>query len=229
MKQLQSRLVQIRRRISDAAERAGRSPDEVAIQAVTKTLPVQRLTEAAGLGLRDFGENRVQELQTKQAELPAEFRLHMIGHLQRNKARIAVEHAASLQSLDSRRLWDVVAGVLFERTAPFPVWIQVNTSEEDSKFGLRTLEEVLTLADAVTAHKSANLAGLMTMAPFTSDVDPIRRCFALTREWRDAVQNRLGADICQGLSMGMSNDFEVAVEEGSTVVRLGTVLFGDRE
>lgn len=225
---LQENLLLARERIAAASRRANRDPQQIALQAVTKTLPVDRVREAAALGLRDFGENRVQELVTKRQALPDEYRLHMIGHLQRNKVRPALETASSLQSVDSRKLWDAVAGVLFERTEPFSVWIQVNTSGEQSKYGLQSLDEVLSLADAVTAHGSAHLAGLMTMAPFTDDPDPIRRCFALTREWRDAVERRLGPGSCPGLSMGMSNDFEIAVEEGSTLVRLGTVLFGAR-
>ena len=217
----------VRARVAQAAERARRDPAGVGIVAVTKGHPLAAVREAAAAGLLDIGENRVQEALEKQEAWPdAPVRWHLIGHLQSNKARRAVGRFALVHSLDSAHLADelekaaAAAGVVQE------VLVQVNVAREPQKTGVAP-EQADELVQYVRSKPHLRLQGLMTMAPLTDDVVVIRTTFRGLRELRDLLttpDSRLPT-----VSMGMSSDFEIAIEEGATLLRLGTVLFGERE
>lgn len=197
--------------------------------AVTKGHPVELAREAAAHGLRDLGENRVQEaLEKQEAWQDAPVRWHLIGHLQRNKARLAVGRFSLIHSLDSVRLADALEQAAAARGVVQDLLVEVNMACEPQKSGVVPHEAEALVAHA-RSHRHLRVRGLMTMAPFTADGGAVRQVFRGLRELRDLVAAKLGADDGFGeLSMGMSNDFEIAVEEGATMVRLGTVLFGER-
>jgi pyridoxal phosphate enzyme (YggS family) len=218
-------LESVRRRIADAAARARRDPAEVRIVAVTKTHPLSVVRLAAEAGLLDVGENRVQEALAKQAEWPdAPVRWHLIGHLQRNKAKLAAGRFALIHSLDSIRLADALEQAAAAGGLVQPVLVQVNVAGEEQKDGCALAD-----AEALIAHAAGlphlRLDGLMTMAPLTEDVGVIRQTFRGLRELSSRLPPAASRPV---LSMGMSSDFEIAVEEGATMLRLGTVLFGER-
>jgi pyridoxal phosphate enzyme (YggS family) len=221
----------VRARIANAAARVGRDPAGITIVAVTKSHPIERVREAAAAGLMDIGENRVQEALGKQDEWPsAPVRWHMIGHLQRNKAKPAAGRFALIHSLDSLRLADALEQAAAARGVTQRVLVEVNVAGEAQKSGAPLAE-----AEGIVRHAAAlphlRVEGLMTMAPLTDDEAVLRRTFRRLRELRDGLvrDGRSGPGVAlPELSMGMSNDFEIAVEEGATMVRLGTVLFGER-
>ena len=224
---LRGRLNEIRSRISRAAARAGRSPGDVILIAVTKTVPPATVAEAIALGLTDLGENRVQEAEAKIRLLGSTVRWHLIGHLQRNKAGKAVELFERVHSVD-----DVELAVTLDRRAAaarrrLPVLIEVNVSGEPSKFGVAPegLEE---LVGRVASMPSLSLDGLMTVGAPVARPEDAREGFERLRWLRDRASERTGVALPH-LSMGMSGDFEVAIESGSTMVRLGTALFGPRD
>ena len=220
-------------RMAVAARRAGRSPDEIVLMAVTKTHPPERIREAYAAGLRLFGENRVQEFAGKAAALAdlAGADWHMIGHLQTNKAGKAVELFGAVDSVDSVKLAEKLDAAARSLGKTVAALIEINVGGESAKNGIAPdsseLEELL-----LAASRFANLEfrGLMTVPPFTDDPEGARPFFRKLRELRDAISARgLPAIRMDVLSMGMSHDFEVAIEEGSTCVRVGTAIFGTRE
>jgi len=216
----------IRSRIAAAAARAGRSPDDVRVVAVTKGQPLDRAREAVAEGLLELGESRVQEALGKQAAWPdAPVRWHLLGHLQRNKVRLVVGRFALIQSLDSIRLADALDAAAAAAGLVQDVLLEVNIGREPQKTGASPDEVPLLLAHAARLPHLA-VRGLMTIAPFTEDGDVQRHTFRELRLLRDSLAT---ADVSLDvLSMGMSGDFEIALEEGATMVRLGTVLFGER-
>ena len=219
-------LAEVQQRIAAACARAGRKPDEVEIIGVTKTFGPEVVAEAWQAGLRKLGENRVQEGAAKMPLCPSGPEWHLIGHLQRNKVRAALEFFPVLHAVDSVRLLEQIDRVADEAGCQPRILLEVNVSGEASKFGLKP-DEVPAAVERTLQARSVTLIGLMTMAPFVPDPQQARPVFARLRELRDRMQRDLGAGLPH-LSMGMSNDFEVAVEEGATWVRLGTVLFGHR-
>jgi pyridoxal phosphate enzyme (YggS family) len=222
---LPQRLEEVRRRIAAAAERAGRDPAAVRLVAVTKTVDARRVAEVVALGVRDLGENRVQEAATKAAELPGGLRWHLIGHLQTNKAARAAQLFDVVHSVDGPR----VAEALSQRRqgmAPLDVLVEAELTGIPGHTGVPE-EGLGALAEAVTAMPNLRLRGLMTMAPPVADPADARPGFARLRGLRDRLQERIGHELPE-LSMGMSNDYPVAVEEGATIVRLGRALFGER-
>jgi pyridoxal phosphate enzyme (YggS family) len=224
---LAGRLAAIEERLQAACARAGRDRAGVTLVAVTKTVPVAVAALLPGLGVRDLGESRPQELWRKAAALPA-VRWHLIGHLQRNKVERTLPLVHAIHSIDSLRLLEAVeagcaAGLCPDR--PLPVLLEVNASCEAAKHGF-TPEEVPALAPMLAGLKAVRVDGLMTVAAYEEDPDRCRPTFVTLRELRDRLKRLVGpAQPLNQLSMGMSNDFEVAVEEGATLVRLGTVLF----
>lgn len=222
---LSETLPRVRDMIAEAELRAGRAPDSVRLVAVTKTHPLEAVRAALDAGLHDLGENRVEELVTKAAALGDDrVRWHMIGHLQRRKAPDVIGIADLVHSVDTLRL----AERLSSKTGPegVSVLVQVNTSGEDAKSGFdpgAAEQGVL----AVAALPGLRVEGLMTMAPFVDDEAILRPCFSRLRELLDAVR-RQDESIGEILSMGMTNDLGLAIEEGSTMVRIGTALFGAR-
>jgi PLP dependent protein len=218
----------VQERIARAAERAGRDPAGIGIVAVTKGHPLAAVREAAGRGLLDVGENRVQEALEKQAAWPdAPVRWHLIGHLQRNKAKLAVGRFALVHSVDSARLADELEKAAAGKGSAQDVLVQVNVAREPQKDGVSP-EDAAALVAHIAALPHLRLRGLMTMAPLTDDAAVVRATFRGLREIRDHLPSSL-APRPPHLSMGMSSDFEIAVEEGATLLRLGTILFGERQ
>jgi pyridoxal phosphate enzyme (YggS family) len=218
----------VRERVAKVAVRAGRDPAEIGIVAVTKGHPLDTVREAAAGGLLDVGENRVQEALEKQEAWPdAPVRWHLIGHLQRNKAKLAVGRFALIHSVDSLRLADELEKVATGKGLTQDVLVQVNVAREPQKDGASP-EEAEALALHVTTLRHLRLRGLMTMAPLTDDAAVVRATFRGLRELRDRLPSSLMPHPSH-LSMGMSSDFEIAIEEGATMLRLGTVLFGERQ
>jgi PLP dependent protein len=222
----------VRERIAEAARRAGRNPEDIALMAVTKTFPPERIREAYSSGLRLFGENRVQEFGGKAEALRdlTDAEWHLIGHLQTNKAAKAAELFRGVDSVDSLRLAEKLNLAAEARNRKLQVLIEVNVGGEAQKTGVRPgspeLEEIL-----LAAPRLENLVfrGLMTIPPFTEDREGARPYFSKLRRLRDEVAARQLAGVEMSvLSMGMSHDFEVAVEEGATCVRVGTAIFGER-
>lgn len=222
----------IRERIGAAARRAGRRAEEISLMAVTKTHPPERIREAYAAGLRMFGENRVQEFAGKAGALEElrEAEWHMIGHLQTNKAGKATELFRAVDSVDSVKLAEKLDASARSLGKKLDVLIEINVGGEAAKNGVtpdsRELEELLA---AAPGFEALVFRGLMTVPPFTGDPEGARFFFRKLRELRDAIsERRLRAIGTHVLSMGMSHDFEVAIEEGSTCVRVGTAIFGDR-
>lgn len=221
-------LAQLQARIDAACRRAGRAVDEVTLVAVSKTFPVEVVEAAYQAGVRDFGENRVQELSAKCGTLPGEsaggrVRWHLIGHLQRNKAKEAVQVAEVFHALDSDRLAEELDRRAAEAGRVLPCFVQVNVSREATKSGLAP-EETPAFLDRIAGLHHLHLLGLMTLAAPAADPETVRPQFRQLRHLRDTWQGgRLPF-----LSMGMSGDFEVAIEEGATHVRVGSALFGSR-
>jgi PLP dependent protein len=219
-------LPQVEERIARARERSGRASD-VTIVAVTKGHPAEAVTAAAAAGLGICGENRVAELEAKRAELGAVVEWHLIGHLQRNKVRRSLPLFDVLQSVDSYRLAEAVSAEAVRAGATVRVLIQINASGEASKGGFDVRDGEGPVAQ-VAALPGLAVQGLMTMAPYTAAERTLRATFGAMRALFEKCGTVPGFET-RHLSMGMSNDFEIAVEEGSTMVRLGTVLFGERE
>ncbi len=222
----------VRGRISVAAERAGRNPAEIMLMGVSKTFPPARIREAYDAGLRIFGENRVQEFTGKAAAVRdlREAEWHMIGHLQSNKAAPAAEAFAAIDSLDSLKLAEKLNASAGKLGKKLGVLIEINVGGETAKSGLSPdsdeLEELLSAAPRL---EQLDFRGLMTIPPFTDDVQEARPYFRQLRVLRDQIAaQHLPAILMDVLSMGMSHDFEIAIEEGSTCVRVGTAIFGQR-
>ena len=255
---LRERIERVRQRIARSCARRSREPSSVTLVAVTKGVPIERVRDAAALGLTDFGENRVQEARAKQLVLgsglgvggkhpeprtpnPERVRWHLVGHLQRNKARPAVQCFDAIHSVDSielvkeleRQADQVVQGSrvkvhggCFE---PIRMFVQVNVSGEPTKFGCRP-PDTATIARVISVCRYLRLSGLMTIAPFSSEPERSRPYFRTLRQLREDLAPALNLQPSTlSLSMGMSQDFEVAIEEGADIVRIGTAIFGARE
>jgi len=218
----------VRERVASACQRAGRSPDEVTIVAVSKTFPPALVVEACRAGLTDAGENRVQEAATKIPAVEAlgsRPRWHLVGHLQTNKVKTALGLFDIIHSVDSLHLAESISrqasSLPIRQAGPLPVLLEVNVAGEASKFGLRT-EETGAALEQIARLPGLAVQGLMTVAPLVDDPEEVRPVFRKLRRLRDALGLR-------DLSMGMTDDFEVAIEEGATIVRIGRAIFGPRE
>jgi PLP dependent protein len=227
---IEKNLKRIRQEIAEACTKARRSPDEVTLIAVTKTAGIEEIRAIIDLGVTELGESRVPQLIERAEELarlmpdkPA--RWHLIGHLQRNKVKPVLAVAGMIQSVDSLRLAEEINQRAEKAGQPVDVLMQVNCSQEPQKFGV-AVGAALHLAELISTLKHLRLRGLMTMAPLSSDPQNARPSFALLRELLDDIRNeKIGGAACRELSMGMSNDFRVAIEEGATMLRIGTALF----
>ncbi len=226
-----SNLAEIRERIARAAQRAGRKPDEVALMAVSKNHPASAIVEAIAAGQKLFGENRVQEFAGKRDAVLAHSagtKFHLIGHLQSNKAARAVELFDGIDSVDTLRLAERLNEAAEQLNRRLDVLVEINVGGEKVKSGFDPeSEELRTLLDAQARLASLTIRGCMTVPPFTEDPEGARGCFRRLRELRDRLSAQSGLALAE-LSMGMSHDFEVAIEEGSTCVRVGTAIFGAR-
>ncbi|WP_372808251.1 YggS family pyridoxal phosphate-dependent enzyme [Pontiella sp.] len=219
----EERLESVERRISAACKKAGRDRDSVRLLAVSKTKPPEAVREAAACGLRLFGENRIQEAQSKIQLCPSGLEWHLIGHLQTNKAKVAARLFQMVHSVDSLKLLEALDS---HAATPLPVLLQVNVSGESAKFGMKP-DEVAEVVEAANRMGKCEVHGLMTIPPFAPDPEKTRVHFRALRALRDRLQQTTGTPLPE-LSMGMSHDLEVAIEEGSTWVRIGTDLFGTR-
>jgi pyridoxal phosphate enzyme (YggS family) len=228
---LRTSLPRVQERIQAAAQRAGRAQD-IRIVAVTKGHPLAAVRAALAAGLHDCGENRVTELESKVDELGrAAARWHLIGHLQRNKVRKAVPLFDVVHSIDSLRLARELSAEAERSAVTVTGLVQVNASGEEAKGGIDIADGVEPGIEAlqnICALPGLRIEGVMTMAPFETDEDTLRRTFRRTRALFDLGSTQVSNFYAQHVSMGMSNDFEIAIEEGSTMVRLGTILFGER-
>ena len=226
---LAENLQEVERNIQEACKKANRSRDEVTLIAVCKTKPISMLKEIYDLGVRNFGENKVQELCEKHPQMPEDLNWHLIGHLQRNKVKNIIDKATLIHSVDSIRLAETIEKEAAKKDLIVDILMEVNVAEEESKFGLK-VEEVIPAVETIATFPHIRIRGLMTIAPFVENPEENRSIFArlqkLSVDIRSKNIDNVNVDI---LSMGMTNDYQVAIEEGATMVRVGTGIFGARE
>jgi len=213
-------------RIAEACKADGRAPDEVQLLAVTKTHPAEAAEYVAQFGLKAVGENRVQEALDKKLLTHAALRWELIGHLQSNKAKLVAEHFDRIQSVDSQKLLSLLDRAASERGRTLAILLQINAGRDPAKFGAE-IEDAPKLLESALSCKSLRLDGLMTIAPLSDDPAVAQRTFATLRELRDKFAPQFGVPLRE-LSMGMSGDLDAAIAAGSTLVRVGTALFGQR-
>lgn len=219
----------VEQRIQAACARAGRRRDVVTLICVTKTMPVTDLQEAYDEGQRNFGENRVQEITEKYPLLPDDIRWHMIGHLQRNKVKYLMDRVVMIHSVDSASLARTISKEAVKAGRTMDILLEVNAAGEESKFGL-SYEEVLPLVREIAPLPGLHICGLMTVAPYTDDPETNREFFKKLRDLSvDIDRQSIDNVSMHTLSMGMTGDFEVAIEEGATHIRVGTAIFGKRD
>lgn len=218
----------VEEKVKNACKKAGRSREEVTLIAVSKTKPVSMIEELLPLGVRDFGENKVQELTAKEEVLPKDIRWHMIGHLQRNKVKYVIDKACMIHSVDSLRLAQEISKEAVKQDLVAPVLIEVNVAGEESKFGI-SVGEAPSLVEEVAKLPGIQVKGLMTIAPNVDDPEENRDVFRNLRKLSVDIREKNFDNVTMNvLSMGMTGDYEVAIEEGATHVRVGTGIFGER-
>ena len=214
--------------IRKACANAGRSRDEVTLIAVSKTKPVSMLMEAYDSGIRIFGENKVQEMCDKYEQMPTDIQWHMIGHLQRNKVKYIIDKAALIHSVDSLRLAETIQEEAAKHQVVMPILVEVNVAMEETKFGT-SLAEAMELVEQISHFPNIRIEGLMTIAPFVEDPEENRKYFRALKKLAVDINNKNIDNVhVRILSMGMTNDYMVAIEEGATMVRVGTGIFGER-
>lgn len=214
--------------IRKACANAGRSRDEVTLIAVSKTKPVSMLMEAYDSGIRIFGENKVQEMCDKYEQMPKDIQWHMIGHLQRNKVKYIIDKAALIHSVDSLRLAETIQEEAAKHQVVMPILVEVNVAMEETKFGT-SLAEAMELVEQISHFPNIRIEGLMTIAPFVEDPEENRKYFRALKKLAVDINNKNIDNVhVRSLSMGMTNDYMVAIEEGATMVRVGTGIFGER-
>ena len=225
---LQDNLIQVEHNIEEACRRAGRDRSEVTLIAVSKTKPVETLQEAYDLGVRVFGENKVQEMEDKYESLPRDIQWHLIGHLQRNKVKYIIDKAVLIHSVDSLRLAQTIEKEAEKHNLTAHILIEVNVAREESKFGIFP-EDLENLVDEIAKLPHIQVDGLMTIAPFVPDPEDNRPVFRELRKLSVDISAKKVDNVNMSvLSMGMTNDYQVAIEEGATMVRVGTGIFGAR-
>jgi len=218
----------VQQKIAQACEKANRSTSEVTLIAVSKTKPVSMLQEAYDAGARDFGENKVQELVDKIPQLPKDIRWHMIGHLQRNKVKYIVDKVYLIHSVDSVRLAEEISKEALKKQVEVNILVEVNIAGEESKFGTGE-QEAIALVEEIAKLPGIKIKGLMTIAPFVENSEENRKYFSKLKQLSvDIMQKNIDNVSMNILSMGMTGDYMVAVEEGATYVRVGTGIFGER-
>ncbi len=225
---IKENVAEVEARIQAACERAGRRREEVTLIAVSKTKPVRDIYEVMETGIKDFGENKVQEMCDKMEMIQQPLNWHMIGHLQRNKVKYIVDKATLIHSVDSLRLAQQISQEAQKKSVESNILIEVNVAEEESKFGLSTAE-VIQMVEEISKLPSVHIKGLMTVAPFTDNPEENRPYFRNLKQLAvDIAEKNIDNVIMSVLSMGMTGDYEVAIEEGATMVRVGTGIFGAR-
>lgn len=219
-------LKKVEEKISAACLKSGRDRSDVKLIAVSKTQPIQLISQVLDCGIIHLGENKAQELRDKSELISGDFFWHYIGHLQSNKIKYVIKSAEFIHSVDTLKLAEEInqkAGQINKRQK---VLLEIKTSDEATKFGLSTEKEIYELAEFCLAQKNIELSGLMTMAPYTDDEKVIRDCFIKMRKLKNKFESN--GILINELSMGMTNDFELAIEEGATMIRIGTAIFGER-
>lgn len=226
---IRENLVSVQKNIEKSCERAGRNAEDVRLIAVSKTKPVEALKEAYEAGCRDFGENKVQELTEKYEELPKDIRWHMIGHLQRNKVKYLVGRVYMIHSVDSVKLAEEISREAVKKNVTVLILVEVNVAGEESKFGT-SVREAEMLVREIAALPGISVRGLMTIAPYVEKAEDNRQYFVNLRQLSVDIKKKNIDNVCMDvLSMGMTGDYTVAVEEGATYVRVGTGIFGERD
>jgi len=221
-------LKEVEEKITAACERAGRDRNEVTLIAVSKTKPMEMIEEAYSAGKRDFGENKAQEMKEKHDALPDDIKWHFIGHLQTNKVKYIVGKTALIHSVDSLKLAETIEKEAAKKNCIQDILVEVNVAQEESKFGLK-VDEVIPFIEKISQFQHICVKGLMTIAPFVENPDDNRPVFANLHKLSVDIMNKNIDNVNVSiLSMGMTNDYEVAIEEGATMVRVGTGIFGAR-
>lgn len=229
MEFIKKNLKEVERNISAACERAGRAREEVTLIAVSKTKPVEMIETCIEEGIHVFGENKVQELCDKYEHLPKNLQWHMIGHLQRNKVKYIVDKAVLIHSVDSFRLAEAISEEAVKKGVSVDILIEVNVAEEASKFGIQ-VSEAEDLIRKISVLPNISIKGLMTIAPYTEVPEENRPIFRILKQLSvDIAAKNIDNVFMNVLSMGMTGDYEVAVEEGATMIRVGTGIFGERD
>ncbi len=229
MEDFKKNLEIIEENICNACKKAGRSRDEVTLIAVSKTKPVEDLQAVYDLNIRDFGENKVQELKDKIEVMPEDIKWHMIGHLQRNKVKYIIGKVKLIHSVDSLRLAEEISKQAIKNNVNADILVEVNIGNEDSKFGIST-EDVIGLVKDIAKLENVSIKGLMCVAPYVVDSEENRPLFHKIKDLSvDIMSENIDNVSMSILSMGMSNDYQVAIEEGATMVRIGSNLFGKRD
>ena len=228
MASIKDNLLTINSNIDRACERVGRCKDEVTLIAVSKTKPVEMLMEAYNAGIRDFGENYIQELIDKIPQLPSDIRWHMIGHLQRNKVKYIIDKVSMIHSVDSLRLAEEISSQAIKKNVEIDILIEVNVAQEDTKFGTFS-SDVLVLIEEISKLPGIHVKGLMTIAPYVENAEENREYFRNLKQLSvDIAAKNIDNISMNVLSMGMTGDYVVAIEEGASCVRVGTGIFGER-
>ena len=226
MSDISTNLESIKQQIAEASEKSGRAPDAVQLLAVSKTYPPGIVQQALDAGQIRFGENRVQEALDKIPQLPDEIEWHLIGHLQTNKVRKVLPVCTWIHSVDSLKIAESINRIAGELNLTAKIYLQVNISDDEAKFGF-SATEIRQSLDQLVTMKYLHIEGLMTIPEFTEDIELTRSHFADLRDLRDELTASSGLAL-PGLSMGMSHDFAIAIEEGATIVRVGSAIFGKR-
>ena len=225
---IKGNLETVQKNIINACKKANRNFEEVQLIAVSKTKPISMLKEAYDAGVRDFGENKVQEILEKYDKLPSDIRWHMIGHLQRNKVKYIIDKVSLIHSVDSLRLAEEISKEAVKHNLIMPILIELNIAGEESKFGM-TFSECEEMIYAVSKLPNLQIKGLMTVAPFVENAEENRQHFKVMKQLSVDIMTKNIDNVCMDiLSMGMTGDYEVAIEEGSNMVRVGTGIFGER-
>lgn len=226
---IKENLIDTYKTIEESAKKASRNKEDITLIAVSKTKPIEMLEEAYGAGIREFGENKVQELTDKYEKLPKDIHWHMIGHLQTNKVKYIVDKAYLIHSVDSIKLAKEISKEAVKKNVVSNVLIEVNMAEEESKFGV-SKDDTLPLIEEIAKLPGIKVRGLMTVAPYVEDAEENRLIFCKIRQlFIDIKEKNIDNVSMDFMSMGMSGDYSVAVEEGATHVRVGTKIFGERE
>lgn len=219
-------LKKVERKITDICSNNGRNRSEIKLIAVSKTQSVEIIKEAFNAGIKDFGENKAQELRNKAEQINERFNWHFIGHLQTNKVKYVIKSAQFIHAVDSIKLVEEISRKAEQINKKQQVLLEIKTSEEATKFGLQYEKEIFDTVEFCNKVSNVKLIGLMTMAPFTNNEKIIRNCFGKLRHLKERL-NENGFGLTE-LSMGMTNDYEIAIEEGATMLRIGTAIFGER-
>ncbi|MGN0290874.1 MAG: YggS family pyridoxal phosphate-dependent enzyme [Lachnospiraceae bacterium] len=226
---LKENLKAVETKVQAACDAAKRDRSEITLIAVSKTKPIEMLQEIYDAGVRDFGENKVQELTEKYEVMPTDMKWHMIGHLQRNKVKYIVDKVTLIHSVDSLRLAQEISKEAVKKEVIVPILIEVNISKEETKFGLAE-DEVFSLIEEAAKLPNIQIKGLMTVAPPVADAEENRPIFKKIKQLSVDITNKNIDNVTMEiLSMGMTNDYTVAIEEGATMVRVGTGIFGERD